>query len=75
VTVYVTNPKSAHFATEAMLDKALIAINGEVDDEVRTVTGFVQSIEEFANAMPRRWRIIIREDERLSERVIFFLRS
>jgi hypothetical protein len=75
VTIYVTNPRSAHFATEAMLDKAPIAINGEVDHEIRIVTGLVQSIEKEANAMPARWRIIIREDDRHSEPVVFFLQS
>lgn len=75
VTVYVTNPRSAHLATEAMLDRAPIAMNGEFDDEVRTVMGFVQSIEEIANAMPRRWRITIREDDSHPDRVVLFLRS
>ena len=32
-------------------------------DEDVTVTGFVQSIEEDADAVPRRWRITILEAE------------
>src|SRR6516162_4946988 len=43
VTVYVTNPRSAHIATEAMLDRTLIAMSSDIDEDV-TVTGFVQSI-------------------------------
>ena len=61
VTIYTTNPRSAHLATEAMLDRALIAIGGDIDEEIETVTGFVQSIEEDADAVPRRWRIAILE--------------
>ena len=45
VTVYVTNPRSAHIATEAMLDRTLIAMSSDIDEGV-IVTGFVQSIEE-----------------------------
>ena len=63
VTVYVTNPRSAHIATEAMLDRTLIAMSSDIDEEVGIVTGFVQSIEEDADAVPRRWRITIREDD------------
>ena len=74
LTVYVSNSRFAHIATEAMLDRAPITMNGEFDDEIRTVTGFVQSIEADANAMPRRWRITILEDQRHSERVVSFLR-
>ena len=62
VTVYVTNPRSAHIATEAMLDRTLIAMSSDFDEDV-IVTGFVQSIEEDADAVPRRWRITIREDD------------
>ena len=62
VTVYVTNPRSAHIATEAMLDRTLIAMSSDIDEDV-TVTGFVQSIEEDADAVPRRWRITILEAE------------
>ena len=62
VTVYVTNPRSAHIATEAMLDRTLIAMSSDIDEDV-IVTGFVQSIEEDADAVPRRWRITIREDD------------
>jgi hypothetical protein len=49
VTVYVTNPRSAHIATEAMLDRTLIAMSSDIDE---TVTGFVQSIEEDWEAVP-----------------------
>ena len=62
VTVYVTNPRSAHIATEAMLDRTLIAMSSDIDEGV-IVTGFVQSIEEDAGAVPRRWRITILEAE------------
>jgi len=62
VTVYVTNPRSAHIATEAMLDRTLIAMSSDIDEDV-IVTGFVQSIEEDADAVPRRWRITILEAE------------
>ena len=60
VTVYVTNPRSAHIATEAMLDRTLIAMSSDIDEGV-IVTGFVQSIEEDADAVPRHWRITILE--------------
>ena len=63
VTVYVTNPRSAHIATEAMLDRTLIAMSSDIDEDVDIVTGFVQSIEENADAVPRRWRITILEAE------------
>src|SRR6516164_8000590 len=59
VTVYVTNPRSAHIATEAMLDRTLIAVSSDVDEDVDIVIGFVQSIEEDAHAAPRRWRLTI----------------
>ena len=62
VTVYVTNPRSAHIATEAMLDRTLIAMSSDIDEDV-VVTGYVQSIEEDADAVPRRWRITILEAE------------
>ena len=63
VTVYVTNPRSADLAIEAMLDRTPIAMSRDVDADVETVTGFVQSIEEDADAVPRRWRITILEDD------------
>ena len=63
VTVYVTNPRSAHIATEAMLDRTLIAMSSDIDEDVDIVTGFVQSIVEDADAIPRRWRITILEAE------------
>ena len=74
VTVYVSNSRFAQIAIEAMLDRAPITMNGEFDEEARTVTGFVQSIEAAANAMPRRWRITILEDDRHSDRVVSFPR-
>jgi hypothetical protein len=74
VTVYVSNPRFAQIANEAMLDRAPITMNGEFDEGARTVTGFVQSIETAANAMPRRWRITILEDDRHSDRVVSFPR-
>jgi hypothetical protein len=39
VTVYVTNPRSAHIATEAMLDRTLIAMSSDIDQSADTVTG------------------------------------
>ena len=63
VTVYVTNPRSAHLAIEAMLDRTPIAMGRNIDEDVEIVTGFVQSIEEDAEAVPRRWRITILEDD------------
>jgi hypothetical protein len=53
VTVYVTNPRPAHLATEAMLDRTPISMSGDIDEDVEIVTGFVQSIEEDADAVPR----------------------
>ena len=63
VTVYVTNPRSAHIATEAMLDRTLIAMSSDIGEDVGIVIGFVQSIEEDAGAVPRCWRITILEAE------------
>jgi hypothetical protein len=63
VTVYVTNPRSAQRATEAVLDRTPIEIGSDIDEDVKIVTGFVQSIEEDSDAVPRRWRITIREDD------------
>ena len=74
VTVYVSNPKSIHVATEAMLDRTPIALSGVIDEEVKTVTGFVQSIEEDVDAVPPRWRVTILEDDRNSARIVSFLR-
>jgi hypothetical protein len=75
VTVYVTNPKTVHLATEAMLDRTPIAMSGDIDEDAKTVTGFVQSIEEDVEAEPRRWRITVLEDDgRHSARVVSFLR-
>jgi len=72
VTVYVTNPRSAHIATEAMLDRTLIAMSSDIDEDV-IVTGFVQSIEEDADAVPRRWRITILEaDDQQAASVVSF---
>ena len=75
VTVYVTNPRSAHIATEAMLDRTLIAMSSDIDEDV-VVTGYVQSIEEDADAVPRRWRITILEaEDRHATPVVSFMRS
>jgi hypothetical protein len=64
VTVYVTNPRFAHLATEAMLDRTLITMSSNIDGGAGPVTGFIQSIEEDAYAVPtRRWRITILEDD------------
>jgi hypothetical protein len=63
VTVYVTNPRSAHIATEAMRDRTLIAMSSDIDEYADIVTGFVRSIEEDADAVPRCWRITILEAE------------
>ena len=63
VTVYVNNPRSAQLATAAMLDRTLVAMGSDIDEDVEIVTGFVQSIEEDADAVPRRWRITILEAE------------
>ena len=53
VTVYVNNPRSAQLAITAMLDRTPIAIGGsDIDEDVESVTGFVQSIEEDADAVP-----------------------
>jgi hypothetical protein len=62
VTVYVNNPRSAQLAITAMLDRTPIAMGSDIDEDVESVTGFVQSIEEDADAVPRRWRITIREN-------------
>jgi hypothetical protein len=75
VTVYVNNPRSAQLAITAMLDQTPIAMGSDIDEDVESVTGFVQSIEEDADAVPRRWRITIREND--SQRiapVVSFLR-
>jgi hypothetical protein len=75
ITVYVRNPRSAHIAAEAMLDRTVIAMSSDIDEDVE-VTGFVQSIEEDASAVPRRWRITILEagDQRATP-VVSFTRS
>jgi hypothetical protein len=74
VTVYVTNPRSAHLAMEAMLDRTPIAMSNDIDEDVETVIGFVQSIEADADAVPRRWRITILQDSEHSALVVSFLR-
>jgi hypothetical protein len=75
VTVYVNNPRSAQLATTAMLDRMPIAMGRNTDEDVEIVTGFVQSIEEDAEVVPRRWRITIREnDSQQIAPVISFLR-
>jgi hypothetical protein len=75
VTVYVNNPRSAQLAITAMLDRTPIAMGRDIDEDVEIVTGFVQSIEEDADAVPRRWRITIREnDSQQIAPVVSFLR-
>ena len=75
VTVYVNNPRSARLAIAAMLDRTPIAMESDIDEDVEIVTGFVQSIEEDADVVPRRWRITIREDDsQHSAPVVSFLR-
>jgi hypothetical protein len=50
-------------------------MGSDLDKDVEIVTGFVQSIEEDADAVPRRWRITIREDNnQRSALVLSFLR-
>src|SRR5580704_2601580 len=44
-----------------MLDRTLIAMSSDMDDNDEAITGFVQSIEEDTDAVPRRWRITIPE--------------
>jgi hypothetical protein len=46
-----------------MLDRTLIAISSDIGEDVSIVIGFVQSIEEDADAVPRCWRITILEAE------------
>ena len=72
--VYVTNPRSAHLATEAMLDRTLIAMSSDPNEDADAVTGFVQAIEEAADAMPRQWRITILEADSQRSMVVLFLR-
>jgi hypothetical protein len=58
-----------------MLDRTPIAMSLDIDEDVESVTGFVRSIEEDADAVPTRWRITIREND--SQRiapVVSFLR-
>jgi hypothetical protein len=75
VTVYVNNPRSAQLATAAMLDRTLVSVGSDIEEDVEIVTGFVQSIEEDADSVPRRWRITIREDDsQHSALVLSFLR-
>src|SRR6516165_6060042 len=63
VTICVTNPRSAHIATEAMLDLTLIARRSDTGEDVDIVIGFDRAIEEVANAVPRCWRMTILEAE------------
>jgi hypothetical protein len=59
-----------------MLDRTPIAMSSDIDGDVDTVTGFVQSIGEDADAVPRRWRITILEDDSPhSALVVSFLRT
>ena len=75
VTVYVNNPRSAQLAITAMLDRTPIAMGSDIDEDFEIVTGFVQSSEEDDDAVPRRWRITIREnDSQHIAPVVSFLR-
>ena len=75
VTVYVNNPRSARLAIAAMLGRTPIALESDIDEHVEIVNGFVQSIEEDADVVPRRWRVTIREDDsQRSAPVVSFLR-
>jgi hypothetical protein len=59
-----------------MLDRTLIAMSSDTDEDVDIVTGFVQSIEEDAGAVPRRWRITILEaEDQHATPVVSFTRS
>jgi hypothetical protein len=59
-----------------MLDRTLIAMSSDIDEDVDVVTGFVQSIEEHADSVPRRWRITILEaGDQHAAPVVSFMRS
>jgi hypothetical protein len=53
-----------------MLDRTLIAMSSDLN----AVTGFVQSIEEAADEMPKQWRITILEADSQRSMVVLFLR-
>jgi len=72
VTVYVSNPRLAQIATEAMLDGTPITMDGDFDGKATTVTGFVQSVEAASNAMNERWRITFLENATHSDWVVSF---
>jgi hypothetical protein len=58
-----------------MLDRTPIAMSSDIGEDAEIVTGFVQSIEEDAVAVPRRWRITILEDDNhTSAMIVSFLR-
>ena len=58
-----------------MLDRTLVGMGSDIDEDVEIVTGFVQSIEEDADAVPGRWRITLREDDSQRSALVFsFLR-
>jgi hypothetical protein len=58
-----------------MLGRTPIALESDIDEHVEIVNGFVQSIEEDADVVPRRWRVTIREDDsQRSAPVVSFLR-
>jgi hypothetical protein len=59
-----------------MLDRTLIAMSSDIDEDADIVTGFVQSIEEDSDSVPQRWRITILEaEDRHAAPVVSFMRS
>ena len=50
--VYVTNPRSAHLATEAMLDRTLIAMSSDMDENDEAITGFVRRARKTQTRSP-----------------------
>jgi hypothetical protein len=56
-----------------MLDRTLIAVSRDLNEDANAVTGFVQSIEEGADAMPRQWRITILEANSQRSMVVLLL--
>ena len=57
-----------------MLDRTLIAMGSDLNKDADAITGFVQSIEEAADAMPKQWRITILEADSQRLMVVLFLR-
>jgi hypothetical protein len=55
-----------------MLDRTLIAMRSDPDEDADAIIGFVQSIEEAADAMPG-WHITILEADSKRSMVVLFL--